>query len=41
MTGLGPAYIGIRTEDWRLESVVEEARQLERRDIMHGTIPNP
>ena len=30
VTGLGPAYIGIRTEDWRLESVVEEARQLER-----------
>ena len=30
MTGLGLAYIGIRTEDRRLESVVEEARQLER-----------
>ena len=28
--GLGPAYIGIQTEDWRLESVVEEDRQLER-----------
>ena len=30
VTGLGPAYIGIRTEDWRLESVIEEAKQLER-----------
>ena len=30
MIGLGPTYISIRTEDKRLESVVEEARQLER-----------
>ena len=30
MTGLGPAYIGIQTEDRSLESVVEEVRQLER-----------
>ena len=26
VTGLGPAYIGIPTEDRRLESVVEEAK---------------
>ena len=26
VTGLGPAYIGIRTKDRRLEIVVEEAR---------------
>ena len=39
--GLGPTYIGIWTEDRRLESVVEEAKQLERRHIMHGTIPDP
>ena len=30
VTGLYLAYIGIRTEDQRLESVVKEARQLER-----------
>ena len=30
VTGLGPAYIGMRTGDQRLESVVEEARQLKR-----------
>ena len=39
--GLGPTYIGIWTEDRRLESVVEEARQFERRHIMHGTILDP
>ena len=36
--GLGAAYISIQTEDWRLDSVIEEARQLERRHIMHDTI---
>ena len=41
VTGLGAAYISIRTEDWRLDSVIEEARQLERRHIMHDTIFNP
>ena len=30
MEGLGSAYIGIRSEDQRLESVIEEARLLER-----------
>ena len=30
VTGLGPAYIGIWIEDRRLESVIEEARQLKR-----------
>ena len=30
VTELGPAYISIWTGDQRLESVVEEARQLER-----------
>ena len=30
MTRLGPTYIGVRTKDQRLESVIEEARQLER-----------
>ena len=30
VTGLGPAYIGVRTRDRRLESVIQEARQLER-----------
>ena len=41
MIGLGPAYIGIQTEDQRLESVIEEARQLERGHIMHWTIFAP
>ena len=41
VTGLGPTYIGIRTESHTLESVVQEARQLERRYIMHGIIPDP
>ena len=41
MTGLGVAYISIRTEDRRLDSVIEEARQLERHHIMHGTIFDP
>ena len=30
VTGLGPAYIGIRTEGWDLDSVIEEAKQMER-----------
>ena len=38
MTGLGAAYISIKTKGRRLDSVIEEARQLERRHIMHGTI---
>ena len=38
---LGAAYISIRTKGRRLDSVIEEARQLERRHIMHGTIVNP
>ena len=41
MIGLGPAYIGIQTEDQRLYSVIEEARQLERRYIRRGIIPDP
>ena len=41
MTGLGAAYISIRTEGRRLDNVIEEARQLERRHIMHDTITDP
>ena len=41
MTGLVPAYVGIQTEDQRLESVIEEARHLERQKIKRGTIPDP
>ena len=41
MMGLGTAYISIRTEDRRLDSVIEEARQFERCHIMHDTISNP
>ena len=36
LIGLGPAYIGIRIEDQRLESVIEEARQLERQHTCMG-----
>ena len=39
--GLGSAYISIRPGGRTLLSVIEEARQLERRHIMHGTIPDP
>ena len=41
VTGFGPSYIGIQIEDQRLESVIEEARQLERRYIRRGIIPDP
>ena len=41
MTGLGTAYISIRTEDRRLDSVIKEAQQLERRHIMYGIISDP
>ena len=41
MIRLDPAYIGIQTEDQRLENDVEEVKQLERRHIIHGTIPDP
>ena len=41
VTGLGAAYISIRTEDRRLDNIIEEARQLERRHIMHDTISDP
>ena len=41
VTGLGAAYISIQTEDQRLDSVIEEARQLERCHIMYGTILDP
>ena len=30
MTGLGPTYVGIHIEGHTLESVIQEARQLER-----------
>ena len=39
--GLGAAYISIKTEDRRLDIVIEEARQLERHHIMHDTISDP
>ena len=39
--GLGSAYICIWTADQRLQSLIEEAIQLERRHIRHGTIPDP
>ena len=41
VTGLGAAYISIWMEDQRLNNVIKEARQLERRHIMHGTISDP
>ena len=39
--GLGLEFIVIRPEGHSLESVVEEARQVERRHIRHGTMPDP
>ena len=39
--GLGPEFMVIRLEGRSLESVVEEARQVERRHIRHGTMPDP
>ena len=39
--GLGPEFMVIRPEGRSLESVVEEARQVERRHIRHGTMPDP
>ena len=41
MMDLGIAYINIRTKDRRLDSVIEKARQFERRHIMHDTISDP
>ena len=41
VTGLGPTYVEILTEGRTLESIIDEARQLERRPIMHGMIPDP
>ena len=41
VTGLGAAYISISTEGRRLDSVIEEARQLERHHIIHDTIFDP
>ena len=41
VTSLGAAYISIRTEDRRLDRVIEEAQQLKRRHIMHGSISDP
>ena len=38
--GLGPEFMVIRPEGRSLESVVEEARQVERRHIRHGTLPD-
>ena len=40
VTGLGSTYVGIRTEGYTLESIIDEARQLVRRHIRHSTIPN-
>ena len=39
--GLGPEFMVFRPEGRSLESVVEEARQVERRYIRHGTMPDP
>ena len=39
--GLGPEFMVIRPEGRGLESVVEEARQVERRHIRNGTMPDP
>ena len=39
--GLGPEFMVIQPEGRSLESVVEEARQVERRHIWHGTMPDP
>ena len=39
--GLGAAYISIRPGDRTLHSVIEEARQLERRYAMYSTVANP
>ena len=39
--GLGSAYISIRPRGRTLHSVIEEARQLERRYAMYGTIFDP
>ena len=41
VTGLGPTYIGIRTEGRSLNGVIEETRQMERRHVRHRTIPDP
>ena len=39
--GLGSAYVSIRPGGRTLYSVIEEARQLERRYAMYSTVPNP
>ena len=41
MFGLGPEFMVIRPEGRSLESVVEEARKVERQHIRHGTMPDP
>ena len=38
MTGLGPSYVRIHTEGHTLESIIKEARLLERRNIGQGMI---
>ena len=39
--GLGSAYVSIRPGGRTLHSVIEEARQLERRYTMYSTVPDP
>ena len=38
--GLGPEFMVIRPEGRSLESIIEEARQVERQHIHHGTLPD-
>ena len=39
--GLGSAYVNIRPGGRTLYSVIEEARQFERRYAMYSTVPDP
>ena len=39
--GLGSAYVSIRPGGRTLYSVIEEARQFERRYAMYSTVPDP
>ena len=39
--GLGSAYVSIQPGGRTLYSVIEEARQFERRYAMYSTVPNP
>ena len=41
MITLGLAYVSIRPGGRTLHSIIEEARQLERRYTMYGPIPDP